>query len=390
MDPIDPTSWAAMHLTMILTITLVQMWVVYALSDASNPTPGLGLYTVYFMAALLGWLAFTLQQAADIPMAVDVPSVAAILNSYILFLAAGARAEESRGRVVLGIACLAACLSVFFVPPQRMFIIQSAAAALFFAGVAVLCLLRGSRKANTGDFIGALAALIMVFGIPIALYQWLVAGDYSQARAIGVGVHGIAYVLIAMGFLASVLIEYQQHLSHLATQDPLTRLLNRRGLESALHVTFAQSARQQLLTSAIMLDIDRLKEINDNFGPEVGDQVIRQIAQYLQRMSRSSDVLARTGGDEYLLILPDTALDDARGLAERIRLHIAEQPFVVNQQQLVVTISLGVAGVQGQVDLDKLASEANRAMNLAKQGGANRVASVESKPIHLRTTAAEV
>lgn len=390
MDQIDPTSWAVMHLSMILLITCVQMLVVYALSDASNPTPGLGLYTVYFMAALLGWLAFTLQQAADIPMAVDVPSVAAILNSYILFTAAGARAEEHRGRIVFGVVCLCACLSVFFVTPQRMFVVQSTAAATFFAGVAVLCFLRGSRKANTGDFIGAAAAMVMVVGIPVALYQALVAGDYGQARALGVGIHGIAYVLIAMGFLASVLIEYQQHLSHLATQDPLTRLLNQRGLESALHVTLAQSARQQLQTSAILLDIDHLKEINDNFGQEVGDQVIRQVAQYLQRASRSSDVLARTGGDEYLMILPDTALDDARNLAERIRANIADQPLVVKQQPLAVTISLGVASVQGEVDLDRLASEANRAMNLAKQGGNNRVASVESKPIHLRTTAAEV
>lgn len=390
MDQIDPNSWAVMHLAMILLITCVQMIIVYSLSDASNPTPGLGLYTVYFMAALLGWLAFTLQQAADIPMVVDVPSVAAILNSYILFIAAGARAEKTGGRAIMGVLCLSACLSVFFVSPRDMFVVQSAAAATFFAGMGVLCFLRGRQKGNTGDFIGVAAAVTMVIGVPIALYQWLVSGDYAAARALAAGAHSFAFVMITLGFLASVLLEYQQHLSHVATQDPLTRLLNRRGLESALHVTFAQSARQQLTTSAIMLDIDRMKEINDNFGQEVGDQVIRQVAQYLQRISRNSDVLARTGGDEYLMILPDTALEDARALAERIRNGIAEQPFIINQQQLAITISLGVAGVQGGVDLDKLSSEANRAMRLAKQGGSNRVASVESKPIHLRTTAAEV
>lgn len=390
MDQIDPNSWAVMHLALILLITCLQMVIVYTLSDASNPTPGLGLYTVYFMAALLGWLAFTLQLAADIPMAIDVPSVAAILNSYILFIAAGARAEITRGRMFMGAVCLTACLSVFFVSPTDMFVVQTSTAAFFFAGVGVLCFLRGRAKSNAGDFIGVAAALAMVVGIPIALYQELVVGDFATARALGTGAHTAAFVLICMGFLASVLLEYQQHLSHVATQDPLTRLLNRRGLESALHVTFAQSARQQLITSAIMLDIDGLKEMNDNFGQEMGDQVIRQVAQYLQRMSRNSDVLARTGGDEYLMILPDTALDDARGLAERIRAGIANAPIVVSQQPLAVTISLGVAGVQGGVDLDKLSHEANRALRLAKQGGRNRVASVESKPIHLRTTASEV
>ena len=387
MDSIDPSSWAVMHLAMILLITVVLMIVVYALSDASNPTPGLGLYTVYFMAALLGWLAFTLQQAADIPMAVDVPSVAAILNSFILFMAAGARAEATGGRLVLGLTCLAACLSVFFVSPPEMFLVQSAVATLFFAAAGYLCLRRGLQKRNTGDFLGSAAAALMLVGIPVALYQYAVAGETAQARALGVGIHGTAYVLVAIGFLTSVLIEYQQHLSHLATQDPLTRLHNRRGLESALHVTLAQSARSQLETSAIMLGIDRLREINQNFGQEVGDQVIRQIAQQLQRQCRSSDVVARAGGDEYLMVLPDTAIANARTLAERIRQRIADEPLLVNRQTLAITISLGVASVQGHVDLDKLSSEAKRAMNLAKQGGANRVASVESKPIHLRTTA---
>lgn len=390
MELIDPQHWAVILMALIFLITCAQMVVVYALSDASNPTAGLGLYTVYFMAALLGWLAFTVQQVADIPMAVDVPSVAAILNSFILYMAVGQRAGTKRGRLPLGLICLAACLSVFFLNPQRMFVMQSAVAALFFAAVGILSTQRSAEKHNVGDAITATAALIMVVGIPIALYQWLVGSDYAQARAMGLGVHSVAYVLVAMGFLASVLIEYQQHLSHLATEDPLTRLLNRRGLESALHVTFAQSARQQLHTAAIVMDIDRLKEINDNFGQDTGDQIIRQIATILQRMSRSSDVLARTGGDEYLMILPATSLDDARGLAERIRIAIAERPLVVNQQRIAVTVSMGVAGVLGNVDLDRLSTEANRAVKLAKQGGSNRVASVENKPIHLRTTAGKV
>ena len=101
------------------------MLVVYVLSDSSNPPPGLGLYTVYFMAALLGWIALTLQQGADTPMAVDVPSVASILNSYILFMAAGQRAAFTRGRLLLGFICLLACLSVFFLPPQRMFVVHT-------------------------------------------------------------------------------------------------------------------------------------------------------------------------------------------------------------------------------------------------------------------------
>ena len=386
MEQIFPEHWAFIFFGLIFSITCAQMLVVYVLSDSSNPPAGLGLYTVYFMAALLAWIALTLQQGASIPMTVDVSAVASILTSYILFMAAGQRAGITRGRILLGIICLFVCLSVFFLPPQRMFVVRTSAAALFFAGVGLLCAWRGWQQRNIGDAIIACAALIMVVGIPAALYQLQGNANYPKAQAIAFGVHSCAYSLVAIGFLASVLIEYQQHLSHLATEDPLTRLLNRRGLEGALHVSLAQASRQGLPTAAIMVDIDHFKKVNDSFGHETGDQVIRQVAHILRHMTRTSDVVARTGGEEYLLVLPSTSLDAARTLAERIRLAIGERPLLVDHQRIPVTVSLGVASVIGEVDMDELSQEADRAMYLAKRGGRNRVASVENNPVHLSAT----
>ena len=385
MEQIFPENWVLMHFGLIFSITCAQMLVVYVLSDSSNPPAGLGLFTVYFMAALLGWIALTLQQGDSTPVGVDIPSVMAILNSYILFLAAGQRAHNRRGRLALGVICLAAGLSVFFLPPRQMFVIQTASAALFFAGTGLLCLRRSWQQSNIGDGIIAWAALTMFVGMPVAIYQLLVAGDYREAQAIAFGVHSVSYALVVVGFLASVLIEYQQHLSHLATQDPLTRLLNRRGLEDALYISFAHASRHGLSTSAIMVDIDHFKKINDSFGHEAGDQVLRQVADTLQRMSRASDVVARTGGEEFLLVLPDTGLEAARHLAERIREAIGEKPLAVDHQKIPVTISLGVASVAGDVDLEALAQAADRAMYLAKRGGRNRVASVETNSVHLST-----
>jgi diguanylate cyclase (GGDEF)-like protein len=385
MEQIHPENWVVMYFGLIFLITCAQMLVVYVLSDAGNSSPGLGLYAVYFMAALLGWIAFALQQASAIPMVVDIPSVASILNSYILFMAAGQRAGITRGRIILGIICLIACLSVFFLRPREMFGVQAATAAFFFAGAGLLCAWRCWQKANVGDGIIAAAALMMVIGVSGALFQWLVQGDFALAQAVTFGVYSSAYTLVAIGFMASMLIEYQQSLSHLATEDPLTQTLNRRGLENALHLTLAEASRGELPTAAVMAGIDHFREINDNFGSDAGDQVIRLVAQCLQRLTRGSDVVARTGGDEFLMILPHTELDGARILAERIRLDLADRPLVVNQQRIPVTVSLGVAGTTGETDLDKLSHEANRAMQLAKRGGRNRIASVESKPILLST-----
>jgi diguanylate cyclase (GGDEF)-like protein len=385
MEQIFPENWVLMHFGLIFSITCAQMLVVYVLSDSSNPPAGLGLFTVYFMAALLGWIALTLQQGDSTPVGVDIPSLMAIINSYILFLAAGQRAHSRRGRLALGAACLAAGLAVFFLPPRQMFIVETASAALFFAGTGLLCARRGWQQRNIGDGIIAWAALTMLVGVPLAIYQLLVADNYREAQAIAFGVYSVSYALVVVGFLASVLIEYQQHLSHLATQDPLTRLLNRRGLEDALYISFAHASRHGLSTSAIMVDIDHFKKINDSFGHEAGDQVLRQVADTLQRMSRASDVVARTGGEEFLLVLPDTGLEAARHLAERIREAIGEKPLAVDHQKIPVTVSLGVAGVAGDVDLEALAQAADRAMYLAKRGGRNRVASVETNSVHLST-----
>ncbi len=385
MDLITAQDWTLIFFGLIFLITCAHMLVVYVLSDSSIPTPGLGLYAVYFMAVLLGWIAYTLKQVADIPMTVDVPSAASILNGFILFMAAGERAGSRAGRGLLGVVCAGASLCVFFLASEQMFVVQTVTATVFYLCAGAHCLRRGLFKANTGDFISASAALLMLVGMPIALYQIVSSGDYNTAHTIAFGTHSIAYVLVAMGFLASVTVEYQQQLSSLATQDPLTRLLNRRGLESALQLTLVQASRQQLPTAAIMVDIDQFSEINRNFGPELGDGVIRQVAEVLQELSRGGDVVARTGGDEFLLVLPQTNVEGARNLAERIREIVAERPMVIAGNRIPVTLSLGVASIVGDEGLDKLSQDADRAMYLAKRGGSNRVASVENRPVHLST-----
>lgn len=383
MEQIFPENWAVVHLGLIFSVTLAQMLVVYVLSDSSNPPAGLGLFTVYFMTALLGWIAFTLQQSASTPMAVDVPAVAAILNSYILFLAAGQRAGIPMGRVVLGIVCLIGGLSAFFLNSGQLFVTQTALAALFFTAAGIVSGIRCLREKNIGDLIIASAAMMMLAGTPIALGLVISGEAGNLGQVIAFGVHSWAYILVAVGFLASVLIEYQQHLSHLATEDPLTRLLNRRGLEDALRISMAQASRHDLPTAAIVIDIDHFKQVNDSFGHDTGDQVIRRVGAMIERLCRASDVVACTGGEEFLVILPNTGQAAARTLAERICSAIGERPMLVDQQRIPITISLGVAATSGEVNLDTLTQEADQAMYLAKRSGRNRVASVASSTVHL-------
>ncbi len=245
------------------------------------------------------------------------------------------------------------------------------------AQVVVVYLLRKSTHPPAG--------LTMYTVVLVASFVGWAVITLQQAQTITYAVYSSAYALITIGFLASVVIEYQRHLIQLATEDPLTRLLNRRGLSDALNVSLAQASRHQLPTSAIMVNIDHFKKVNDNFGHDTGDQVIRLTGDVLSRMTRASDVIARVGGEEYLVVLPDTTLDAARVLAERIRLSIDQHPLLVHRQTIHITISLGVACVEGAVNLNELSEAADRAMYLAKRGGRNRVASVEHKPVQMTT-----
>ncbi|MEP5321314.1 hypothetical protein, partial [Marinobacter alexandrii] len=217
MEQIFPENWAYMHYGLILSLTCAQMLVVYFLSDSSNPPAGLGLFTVYFMAALLGWIAFALREGSSTTLAIDVPSVAAIVNAYILFLATGQRAGLKGGRYILGVICLLAGLSVFFLRPQDTFVVHTASTALFFAGVSIVSGWRAITHNNIGDGMIAVSGILIVVGTPLACYQLLASGNPAGAQALAFGLYGAAYALVAIGFLASVLLEYQQHLSHLAT-----------------------------------------------------------------------------------------------------------------------------------------------------------------------------
>ncbi|KHT42103.1 sensor domain-containing diguanylate cyclase [Pectobacterium brasiliense] len=156
-----------------------------------------------------------------------------------------------------------------------------------------------------------------------------------------------------------------------AHSDPMTELLNRRGLDSVLR--YWQMGQKSF--AVIALDIDRFKRINDTHGHDVGDNVIRYLSQLIRTSSRDADILCRSGGEEFLILLPETSLDVALSIAERLRQRVQEStiPVVGN-----ITISLGVAlwepGVSN-MPIDRTFKQADEALYQAKQEGRNRVVS---------------
>ena len=180
-----------------------------------------------------------------------------------------------------------------------------------------------------------------------------------------------------------------------ATHDRLTGIANRETLLTTLVAEVERAARHHSWLSVAFIDIDRFKPVNDTYGHNSGDAVLRQVASLIAGNIRASDMFGRYGGEEFMLILPETAHDEALVLAEKLRNLVMQKPLVIaGNQTLRVTISIGIAGdVGSQLQVDALVDQADAAMYAAKSLGRNRTylyrAIDESAPVRRAPISAE-
>lgn len=167
-----------------------------------------------------------------------------------------------------------------------------------------------------------------------------------------------------------------QEVQKLAVTDSLTGLLNRRHFFELAEHELRRAKRYSRPLSAIMLDVDHFKQINDTYGHAVGDTVLREVAQVCMRETRNVDVLGRYGGEEFVIVLPECETHAAREVAERLRQSIAELSVNTPEGPVQVTASLGVASLSSQsMTLDALIAAADTALYSAKRGGRDNVVS---------------
>jgi two-component system cell cycle response regulator len=166
------------------------------------------------------------------------------------------------------------------------------------------------------------------------------------------------------------------HSLELAVTDQLTGLHNRRYMSGQIEALMRRAAQGGEPVSLLVIDIDHFKKVNDGYGHDVGDEVLQEFAVRLASNVRAIDLPVRHGGEEFVVVMPDTDLEDARRIAERIRLHVAGSPFRVmgGEEMLTVTISIGVAASCGAEDNSTaLMKRADEAVYEAKSRGRNRV-----------------
>jgi diguanylate cyclase (GGDEF)-like protein/PAS domain S-box-containing protein len=199
-------------------------------------------------------------------------------------------------------------------------------------------------------------------------HYWEYAVIAPIQNAEGMATH---YVAIKEDITARKAVEKELEL--LATTDPLTGLLNRRSFFTEAEKIFARSQHPPYELAVVMLDIDHFKNVNDIYGHQAGDAVLREVAARLLDNLRPADLIARYGGEEFVVMLPRLPITALAPLANRLNAVVRDTPVLYNNQNISVTISIGAAILAPEShSLDELLTQADQAMYQAKQQGRNR------------------
>jgi diguanylate cyclase (GGDEF)-like protein len=233
-----------------------------------------------------------------------------------------------------------------------------------------------------------IASALALGKLPTLLVMTLVTACYIFFSAVGYGHSVLSWnygvelaaklsPVLLVAYITTMLsadIHYALNKAKLFSEtDPLTGLYNLRAFNMILHRAFDQAVRYSRPMSLVMIDSDNLKLVNDTFGHEAGNRLLQQIGAGIKSELRSTDVLARYGGDEFVVLLPETGVRGAREVSERILRSVAASGLEMRDTMVPTTVSLGVASYPDDgIDLSILLDKADKAMYRSKQGGRNR------------------
>ena len=181
-----------------------------------------------------------------------------------------------------------------------------------------------------------------------------------------------AVVWIAINITEKKKLENQ--LKDLSEKDPLTGLYNRRYFEKEIIKQFSRCKRYKEILSVAFIDIDYFKKVNDNYGHDIGDEVLKNLANLVVPQLRVNDLFARFGGEEFILLLPNTSQDAALQLLERLRLLIKDHNVETGRGKISFTISIGITEITDHdIDYHTMVKRADEALYKAKEGGRDQV-----------------
>ena len=332
------------------------------------------LFELYFILGLIGWVGLFIKETQHIQVSLTPSTLFYVLCSLFLFLAVFECVKNRSLRIVVILLHVLLVILILVISDDvKNILIVSCYATLIYPVISFICIRCAYRLKNTGNLIMGLGALLAFCLAPVQIYALFAMNDINLSYGIAVSASAVGYILVGIGYLVSILINEHQNSVSLSWQDALTGLLNRRGLEKLLQPIISNLERKHLCVSVIILDIDYFKEVNDVYGHLAGDAVLKSIASALKIMIRSGDYFCRFGGEEFIVVLPETTIDTALEIAERFRQKIENLTVYYEGETINVTASFGVTSSSDNINLDRLIKNSDDALYEAKSEGRNRV-----------------
>ncbi len=356
-------------------LALVFFLACYRLRGQPQTAGSLVFLQLAFLADTISWLFYLWPESVA---AVVLSNVFSCVNLWLIAAFAIRRSALKLPLFWLGSGFLlhAFWYSYFAVVKQQHFVWHGQTVATLVVLVPVILLMLWHKPERTrSDFWFALTLMVWVLVVLIRSLLLLLAPDWLLSgqlvtQAIWPGVMAAYAVFALTGYLE----ESQLQLKGEATHDPLTALLNRRGFSEAVNAKLTVLATQQRPAALLMMDLDYFKQINDQFGHDMGDEVLIAVANTLQQQLKPTQLLARFGGEEFLLFLPEHNAAQAQSVAQQLMLAMA----ALKVPQLPasgrsLSLSIGIAIFGPDYDLSHQLKNADLAMYQAKQNGRCRV-----------------
>lgn len=204
----------------------------------------------------------------------------------------------------------------------------------------------------------------------VSIFQKAEEGDFSESYDVAADARPDAITAVGRAYN-----RMRTQLASIVLTDPLSGCFNRRGFEQQLRRELARAARAHTDVALLALDLDHFKQVNDTHGHMVGDRVIAEVGELLRANARTDDVVARTGGEEFMILAPNTSFDGAQHLALRIVEAFRRRVFVEPSPRVTLTVSVGVVAdhVPSETIAEDLRARADEALYAAKRSGRNRV-----------------
>ncbi|MBK1853145.1 GGDEF domain-containing protein [Marinobacter sp. 1-4A] len=332
------------------------------------PVPVLINWLSIAAVPLLAFFAFrSMGRGEHITSALLILFATLMLSNLLVYVACGHKTFQRRAFIVL--TTIMFCYLAIFA-------LEDGSAIVWLFAYPPIVFYISEARVGVGTCVMGFTGVILLFSpLAVQLLELPYSASFRITMVVALGFEMVTCYILDRSRRRSKLglLAMAKEFEYAAKHDALTGLANRREALDQLEAEYERYLRSKRPFSVLLADIDLFKSVNDTYGHHVGDELIVLVADTLREQCRKVDTIARWGGEEYLVLLPETAEDEAVKIANRIREAIAKKAITVEQNAVQCTASLGVASIKGAETIDKLLQRSDEALYRAKTLGRNRV-----------------